>query len=214
MNFRRLLASGFVSLLMPPSFALECVPAPESAGRKLKLEISAALGRLGPLRAADGSVKVEKTANELVSKLNNPDLAIAEGVMFAAYCSALRDDRTISELEKSKYIADYAVAVREAITDKRRQNNEKCVLDDSEFVQQPYTTENDGRQTKGLTCPSGKSIVAGSAVCMSTTAVTPLRSDLIGTNGMRCQWPPQPIGVGLWVEMICKTAQPSGKCVR
>lgn len=83
----------------------------------------------------------------------------------------------------------------------------KGKVDDTEYVSQPYTTEGDGRQTKTLTCPKGKIIVPGTPKCMNTGGNPTISSEQIGQNTYRCQWKYQEVGIGIWVEMACKSPQ-------
>lgn len=76
----------------------------------------------------------------------------------------------------------------------------------SEYKVQPYTTQDDGRRSKSLSCPQGKTVIAGSARCLRTSdAFGGLKSsEQVGDNTWVCEWDPQPIGVGLWIELGCK----------
>lgn len=79
------------------------------------------------------------------------------------------------------------------------------VIDDTEYLVQKYTTENDGRKSKSLTCPAGKVVVPNSAKCMNTAGNPAASSEQISSNTWRCEWPYQERGIGIWVEMACKS---------
>lgn len=70
---------------------------------------------------------------------------------------------------------------------------------------QAYTTGGDGRVSKSFTCPDDMIVVPGSGGCYRTSESFGQlkRSELIGNNTWTCVWDPQPVGVGLWVEMSC-----------
>jgi hypothetical protein len=72
------------------------------------------------------------------------------------------------------------------------------------YLKQEYTTEGDGRVSKNLSCPEGMVVVPGSAKCLLTAPGVLKSSYQVGDDTWVCVWEPQPIGVGMWVEMGCQ----------
>ncbi len=75
------------------------------------------------------------------------------------------------------------------------------------YLQQPYTTEADGRISKSLSCPNGMIVIPDSGKCLRTSNNVGgvKKSEKVGDSTWVCEWEqPQPVGVGLWVELGCK----------
>ena len=210
-SFSAMVLTALASL---PTAAIECPSAPEQASKDSKVAVQVAVGKLGPIKAGDISAEVERTTRDLLGKLPSADKVYLEQMMFTAYCTTLRDDKSTADSEKAKLLRDYAREVRGTLkTTQSRPSaptaagtaSTRKSIDDTEYVKQPYTTEADGRQTKSLTCPGGKSVVPGTAKCMNTGGNAAILSEQIGSNTWRCQWPYQAVGIGIWVEMACRS---------
>ena len=96
-------------------YALDCPPMPEQARKDVQVEVKAAVGKIGPLRGAELETATKAVTQDLMGKLPQADKVYLEQMMYASYCSALRDDKTISESEKGKRIRAYNMEVRKTL---------------------------------------------------------------------------------------------------
>ena len=76
-------------------------------------------------------------------------------------------------------------------------------------ITQPYTTQDEGRLSKTITCPDDMEVVSGSGSCHRTANDFGQikKSAQAGTYTWACQWDTaQPVGVGIHAEAVCRTA--------
>ncbi len=59
--------------------------------------------------------KLDRAMQDLLVKLPNADKLYLEQMMFSAYCSALRDDKSMSESVKARQILDYRRELQKAL---------------------------------------------------------------------------------------------------
>ena len=97
------------------ALALDCPSFPVQATKDTQGKVSLAVGRIGPVKGAELEAKAELITNDLLAKLPNADKVYLEQMMFSAYCSALRDDKGLTESEKADRIKAYIDGVRKAI---------------------------------------------------------------------------------------------------
>jgi hypothetical protein len=96
--------------------ALQCPPYPEQAKKDWQVEVNAAVGKIGPVKGAELSNKTQSVTRDLLSKLPDAGRLYLEQMMFAGYCTALRDDKTMSEADKAKQLQAYNREVRKALS--------------------------------------------------------------------------------------------------
>jgi succinate dehydrogenase/fumarate reductase flavoprotein subunit len=113
MNFRHigLAARVFGALVATaaalPALALDCPEPPKQQQKDWDTTVRAEVGRIGPVRGAELETRVASVTRDLLTKLPNADRLYLEQMMFSAYCSALRDDRTLDESAKARQVLDY-----------------------------------------------------------------------------------------------------------
>src|ERR1035437_8919593 len=88
-------------------YALECPKAPEQIKKDWEVEVNAAVLRIGPVKGAELKTKTKKAAEDLLGKLPDAGKVYLEQMMFSAYCTALRDDKTVNESEKARLLKEY-----------------------------------------------------------------------------------------------------------
>src|SRR4030042_466062 len=110
--------TSFVSFYQNQTFALDCPKMPEQANKDWEVEVNAAIAKLGPIKGGELEVNVRNTTNDLLAKLPDAAWVYLEQMMLSAYCSSLRDDRTIKEPEKRKLRKKYLDEVRKTIKQK------------------------------------------------------------------------------------------------
>ncbi len=91
---------------------------PEQTNKDWQVEVNAAVLKLGPIKGGELKAKVNTTTNDLLAKLPDAAWVYLEQMMFSAYCTALRDNKSIKEAEKTKLLKDYLSEVRKTIDKK------------------------------------------------------------------------------------------------
>jgi len=89
------------------ALAMDCPAPPVQANKDWDMQVRAEVGKIGPVRGAELQTRVKSATNDLLTKLPGADKLYLEQMMFSAYCSALRDDKTMSESAKAHQILDY-----------------------------------------------------------------------------------------------------------
>lgn len=105
----------FILLLPFPSSAIECPKIPEQTNKEWDVQVKAAVGRIGPVKGAELETRTRKAILDLMGKLPQADKVYLEQMMYATYCSAVRDDKTLSESEKADRIRAYNLEVRKTL---------------------------------------------------------------------------------------------------
>lgn len=114
---KTLFASSLLIVLSLPceSLAIECPKIPEQANKEWDVEVKAAVGKIGPVKGAELETRTRNAVKDLMSKLPEADKVYLEQMMYATYCSALRDDKAISDSEKASRIRAYNLEVRKTL---------------------------------------------------------------------------------------------------
>ena len=106
----------YIACLAPVvALALTCPEMPEQTKRDWNVEVQAAVGRIGTVKAGELESRVRTMTQDLLGKLPDASRVYLEQMLFAAYCSALREDKQLTESEKARLIADYTREVRKAL---------------------------------------------------------------------------------------------------
>src|SRR5688500_4670366 len=92
--------------------ALDCPAAPVQANKDWETQVRAEVGKIGPVTGSQLETRVKSVTNDLMGKLPGADKLYLEQMMFSAYCSALRGDKTISESAKARQILEYRRELR------------------------------------------------------------------------------------------------------
>lgn len=81
-----------------------------------EVNVRAEVAKIGPLKGADLKTTTRNITQDLLGKLPEGERIYLEQMMFAAYCSTLRDDKTLTETERSKRLKEYIREVRSVIS--------------------------------------------------------------------------------------------------
>jgi uncharacterized protein len=113
----RVLTQALLVVLLIPfdSHALDCPKIPEQSRKDWEVEIKAAVGKIGPARGAELETATRTATKDLMGKLPQADKVYLEQMLYATYCSALRDDKMLSESEKGIRIRAYNLEVRKTL---------------------------------------------------------------------------------------------------
>lgn len=102
-------------LLHGPARALDCPSIPEQARKDWAVEVRAAVGSIGPAKGAELETRTRSATRDLLGKLPQADKVYLEQMMYASYCSSLRDDSDLSESQKRERIKAYNLEVRKTL---------------------------------------------------------------------------------------------------
>jgi hypothetical protein len=116
---RRHLYPGFLAIAPALAWSLNCPELPKQTNKDWNAEIEAAVGRLGPAKAAEVGIRANAVTRDLMGKLPNADIVYLEQMMYATYCSALKG-ASLTEEEKSNRLLKANAGVRDAILDVNR----------------------------------------------------------------------------------------------
>ena len=106
---RRALVAAMVVLLGLPldSWSLECPAMPQQAQRDWDIAIAGAVGRLGLATGSQLQAQTRTVTTDLLRRLPNADRIYLEQMMYATYCSSLRDNAALTEVERNARIQAY-----------------------------------------------------------------------------------------------------------
>ena len=102
------------------ALAMECPAPPVQSRKDWDNEVKAEVGRIGVVKGAALETRVRTATQDLMGKLPGADRVYLEQMMFSAYCTALRDDASVSGTEKSRQILEYRRALNAAMNTAKR----------------------------------------------------------------------------------------------
>jgi len=102
-------------LLSSNAPAIDCPKNPEQSRKDWEIEVRAAVGKIGPAKGTELETLTRSTTRDLVGKLPQADKVYLEQMMYATYCSALRDDPSLTESQKSARIKAYNFELRKTL---------------------------------------------------------------------------------------------------
>ena len=90
-----------------PASALDCPDPPAQTNKDWDATVRTEVAKIGTVKGAELEFRVRGTTQDLLGRLPGADKLYLEQMMFAAYCSALRGDREMTEGAKARQILDY-----------------------------------------------------------------------------------------------------------
>jgi uncharacterized protein len=91
--------------------AIICPEAPEQTSRDYDADISGAVAKLRRFSGVELKMQAERVTKDLMGKLPGADRAYLEQMMYATYCSALNEDKTLTDSERRKELREYSADV-------------------------------------------------------------------------------------------------------
>lgn len=79
--------------------ALDCPKQPEQISKDWEGEVNAAVAKIGRVSGIELKLKAKQATQDLLEKASEKERDHLEIMMYAAYCSALQDDKTSSKSE-------------------------------------------------------------------------------------------------------------------
>lgn len=101
--------------------AIDCPKPPEQMTKDWEVQVKGEVVKIGPLKGGELQTKTKSATSDLLSRLPDADRVYLEQMMFSAYCSALRDDRSLKESERAERIKIYNQEVRKTIQAYRKE---------------------------------------------------------------------------------------------
>lgn len=139
-----------LALFLPSGgYALECPRVPEQARSDVEIEVRAAVGKIGSAKGAELETRTRNITRDLLSRLPKADKVYLEQMMYATYCSTLRDDATQTESQKSDRIKIYNLELRKTVqvaegkqsTGKRANSARAAARVELAEISLPYTAD-------------------------------------------------------------------------
>jgi uncharacterized protein len=97
-----------LALLWPiTSVALDCPAMPQQSQRDIDLAVGVAVGQLGQASGRQLQAQTRTVTNDLLRRLPRADRVYLEQMMYATYCSSLRDNAALTETERNARIQAY-----------------------------------------------------------------------------------------------------------
>lgn len=114
-SFFGLLASIIAAALHASALALECPQMPKQAQQDLDAEVRVAVGKIGAASGVELTTRTQRFTTDLLGKLPRADKVYLEQMMFASYCSAVRDNPAIAESERESRVKAYVTQLRSTL---------------------------------------------------------------------------------------------------
>jgi hypothetical protein len=92
--------------------ALECPAMPQQAQRDWDMAVAVAVGRLGQAAGPQLQAQTRTVTTDLLRRLPGADRVYLEQMMYATYCSSLRDNAALTEVERNARIRAYNSELR------------------------------------------------------------------------------------------------------
>lgn len=110
--------AALVTLLVMPldGWSLECPAMPQQAHRDWDIAIAGAVGRLGLATESQLQAQTRTVTTDLLRRLPNADRVYLEQMMYATYCSSLRDNAALTEVERNARIQAYNRELRATLS--------------------------------------------------------------------------------------------------
>ncbi len=119
MRIKEMLAIFIFSIsifLQNSALALDCPKYPEQISKDWEVEVNAAIAKIGPVTGSELQTRTRNATQDLLERLPDAGSIYLEQMMYAAYCSGLRDDKSLSETEKGQRVRSYNSEVRNTIS--------------------------------------------------------------------------------------------------
>ena len=104
------------AVMVPLSaLGLDCPPMPRQAQQDWESEVKIAVGKVGAASGPELEVRTRRATSDLLGKLPHADKVYLEQMLFASYCSALRDNPALGEGERESRVWTYSGLLRQTL---------------------------------------------------------------------------------------------------
>ena len=97
------------------AIALDCPKMPEQANKNWSPEVDAAVFKVGFVKGIELVARIHSTTTDLLKSLPDANVVYLQQMMYSSYCSAVKDNKSISDTEKASLIKTYNTEVSETI---------------------------------------------------------------------------------------------------
>lgn len=97
------------------SLALDCPAMPQQASRDAEVEVRVGVRLLGNAVGKELEGRARQLTTDLLGRLPGADRVYLEQMLFASYCSALRDNTALTEAEREKRVLTYRNEMRRTL---------------------------------------------------------------------------------------------------
>ncbi|MEY4752119.1 MAG: hypothetical protein RIQ60_4333 [Pseudomonadota bacterium] len=104
---RRVLITAFLALPPIVAAALDCPSMPQQVSRDVEVEVRVGVRLLGNIAGKELEGRTHQLTTDLLGRLPGADRVYLEQMLFASYCSALRDNQALDEAEREKRVLTY-----------------------------------------------------------------------------------------------------------
>jgi hypothetical protein len=101
------------------ALALLCPEQPKQISKDFEGEVNAEVAKIGPVSGGGLKLKTKQITTDLLEKAQGKDRIYLEQMMYASYCSSLKDNTALSKEEISRNILAYNAVVRGTIETKQ-----------------------------------------------------------------------------------------------
>jgi ankyrin repeat protein len=108
---------SWAALLLAPAaaLALDCPQMPRQAQQDWVSEVNIAVGKIGAVAGPELTARTQQATSDLLGKLPRADKVYLEQMMFASYCSTLRDNASLAEAERERRVQAYVRQLRQTL---------------------------------------------------------------------------------------------------
>src|SRR5689334_13863400 len=97
------------------ALAVDCPAMPQQSQRDIDVAVGVAVGQLGQASGRQLETRTRTITTDLLKRLPRADRVYLEQMMYATYCSSLRDNAALSEAERNARIQAYNRELRAAL---------------------------------------------------------------------------------------------------
>lgn len=109
----------FAALLLvcaaPAAWALQCPEMPKQASRDTEVEVRVGVRLLGDAKGTELETRTRQLTTDLLGKVPRADRVYLEQMLFAAYCSSVRDNAALTEGEREARVLAYRREMQKAL---------------------------------------------------------------------------------------------------
>lgn len=108
-------AAALLACAAPAAWALQCPEMPKQASRDTEVEVRVGVRLLGDAKGPELETRTRQLTTDLLGKVPRADRVYLEQMLFAAYCSSVRDNAALSEGEREARVLAYRREMQRAL---------------------------------------------------------------------------------------------------
>lgn len=108
-------AALMLACVAPAAGALQCPEMPRQASRDTEVEVRVGVRLLGDAKGTELETRTRQMTTDLLGKVPRADRVYLEQMLFAAYCSSVRDNAALTEGEREARVLAYRREMQKAL---------------------------------------------------------------------------------------------------